>query len=86
MKRLFFLLCLLLTASAAMTCPVCDTRQPAALRGITHGTGPESRWDYLIVWAMVAIVLATLFFSVKWMIRPDEGGEDHIKNFILNNP
>jgi hypothetical protein len=55
------------------------------LKGITHGAGPESQWDYVIVWTTAAIVLLTLFFSVKWLIRPGEKSEDHIKRFILNN-
>ena len=46
---------------------------------------PDSRWDYLIVWITVAIVLLTLFFSVKWMIRPGEKSGTHIKRMILNN-
>ncbi|MFT3903479.1 MAG: hypothetical protein QM727_09910 [Niabella sp.] len=55
------------------------------LKGIAHGAGPQSQWDYLIVWIAVVIVLATLFFSVKWLIRPGEKSDTHIKRFILNN-
>ena len=76
---------LLCNAVWVMTCPVCERNQPKILRGITHGAGPESKWDYVIVWATVAIVLLTLFFSVKWLIRPGEKSDRHIKRFILNN-
>ncbi len=69
---------------AAIACPVCEKRQPKLLRGITHGAGPQSNWDYLIVWAAVLIVLFTLFYTVKWMIRPEEKNKDHIKRMVLN--
>ncbi len=68
----------------AIACPVCERTQPNILRGITHGSGPESKWDYLIVWSMVAVVVITLFYSVKWLLRPGEKADDHIKRDILN--
>jgi len=64
-------------------CPVCDKAQPRILRGITHGTGPDSQWDYLIVLVMVAITLLTLIYSIKWLIRPGEPA-GHIKYLIVN--
>ncbi|HEY4289088.1 MAG TPA: hypothetical protein VGN00_18425 [Puia sp.] len=66
-------------------CPACEAAQPRILRGITHGAGPESRWDYLIVWITVMITLLTLFYSIKWLIRPGEKNAHHIKNLVLNN-
>ncbi len=69
----------------ALACPACEKQQPKILQGITHGTGPESQWDYAIVWVIVVITLLTLFYSVKWMIRPGEKNADHIKQFILND-
>ena len=65
-------------------CPVCEKAQPRLLRGITHGTGPESQWDYLIVLVMVVITVLTLVYSIKWLIRPGEGA-GHIKYLIVNN-
>lgn len=84
-NRVTGILLFLWAAIPAMGCPVCERNQPSALKGITHGAGPESRWDYLIVWITVAIVLLTLFFSVKWIIRPGEKSNAHIKRMILNN-
>lgn len=69
----------------ALACPLCEKQQPKILQGITHGGGPEHQWDYVIVWVTVAIVLSTLYFSVKWLIRPGEKSDTHIKRFILNN-
>ena len=85
MKKIVLSVLLLCNAVWVMACPVCERNQPKILRGITHGAGPESKWDYVIVWATVAIVLLTLFFSVKWLIRPGEKSDRHIKRFILNN-
>lgn len=85
MKRKLFLMFLLVTANiAAFACPACEKQQPKILRGITHGAGPQSDWDYVIVWATVIIVLVTLFFSVKWLINPKEESLNHIKRTVLN--
>ncbi|MBZ0098843.1 MAG: hypothetical protein K8F30_07145 [Taibaiella sp.] len=85
MKRMTILSLLLLQTIYAMACPVCERNQPKVLKGITHGAGPESNWDYVIVWATVAVVLLTVFYSVKWLVRPGEKSESHIKRVILNN-
>lgn len=86
MKRLLSFIGMLLLSVCTAACPVCERNQPEALKGITHGAGPESRWDYIIVWTMVVIVLITLFFSVKWLIYPGEKSTGHIKRFVVNNP
>jgi hypothetical protein len=85
MKKILLSIVVLLNVLYVFACPVCERNQPKILKGITHGAGPESKWDYVIVWVTVAIVLTTLFFSVKWLIRPGEKSDRHIKRFILNN-
>lgn len=86
MKRFLLLLLLVLFSVAGYACPVCDQRQPKLLRGITHGAGPDSNWDYLIISVMGAIVLVTLYYSVKWLLAPGEKSASHIKRFILDDP
>ncbi|MBX2923134.1 MAG: hypothetical protein KF746_13125 [Chitinophagaceae bacterium] len=85
MKKIKLLLLLTVFFVPAIACPVCERQQPDMLKGVVHGTGPESQWDYVIVWAMVAVVLLTLFFSVKWLVKPGEKSDTHIKRIILNN-
>lgn len=85
MKRISITTSLLLISAIGMACPVCERNQPKLLKGITHGGGPDSQWDYVIVWGTAVIVLLTLFFSVKWLVRPGEKSEKHIKRLILNN-
>lgn len=85
MKKTISILILMLSTITAWACPVCEKNQPKILRGVTHGTGPESNWDYVIIWSVVAIVAFTLFFSVKWLVRPGEQAETHIKRSIFNN-
>jgi len=75
----------LLAPALLHACPACEKAQPRILRGITHGAGPESRWDYLIVWIAVIITVLTLYYSIKWLIRPGETTANHIKHSILNN-
>lgn len=86
MKKIILFMPILLATLLVAACPVCERNQPKLLKGITHGAGPESKWDYVIVWTTVAIVLLTLFFSVKWLVRPGEKSDGHIKRFILNHP
>jgi len=85
MKKILLLTSLfILAAFAGWACPMCERQQPAFLRGISHGTGPESNWDYLIIWSMVIVVAFTLYFSVKMLIKPGEKTGSHIKRIILN--
>ena len=85
MKKLISTSAFLAAGISAFACSVCERNQPKVLRGITHGAGPESRWDYLIVLVTIAIVLVTLFFSVKWLLWPGEKSSRHIKRFILKD-
>ena len=79
----FFALLLIIPAWA---CDACKNQQPKVLQGITHGTGPQSEWDMPIIVVSAIIVLITLFFAVKFLVRPNEGDADHIKRSILNSP
>lgn len=83
MKKIFFPLLLLLSYATSFACPVCEKKQPKVLQGIAHGAGPESQWDYVIVGATVAITVITLFFAIKWLIKPGEKEENHIKRMFL---
>jgi len=70
---------------AVIACPACEARQPRLLRGIVHGRGPEDLWDYFILFTAILIFGYTLFYSVKYLVRPGETSGSHIKNFILND-
>ncbi len=84
--RVFILTCLaLMTTLQAWACTVCQSNQPKVLENITHGTGPESNWDYAIIWSAVAIVLVTLFLSIKYLVIPKESNEEHIKYIVIEN-
>lgn len=76
---------LLLQQMVSHACSVCEKRQPKIARGITHGVGPESDWDYLIIGITAFIVVISLIFSVKWLLNPAEDEASHIKRsrFIL---
>ena len=85
MKKSYLFMLLVLSTGTTLACPVCEKQQPKLLRGITHGTGPDSQWDYVIVVVTVVFVLITLFLSVKWLVRPDEAIQGHIKMSIINH-
>jgi hypothetical protein len=84
--RLFSLL--LLSGAAllpvARACEVCAAQQPKLLRGLTHGAGPQGSFDYVIVLAAVAVVLFTLVYAIKFLVRPGEREASHIKRIVLN--
>ncbi|MEO5905737.1 MAG: hypothetical protein ABIQ11_03370 [Saprospiraceae bacterium] len=75
---------LLSVAEFVSACPVCERNQPKLLKGVVHGSGPDSQWDYVIMWAVLTITIVSLYLSVKWVIRPGEKNADHIKYSILN--
>lgn len=85
MKNKLATLLFLLIAGVVNACPVCERNQPKMLKGVTHGSGPESQWDYVIIVSVGIIVLITLFFSVKWLIFPGEKSNTHIKRTVLND-
>ncbi|MGV9011189.1 MAG: hypothetical protein ACOH13_01210 [Flavobacteriales bacterium] len=85
-KKLVISVLASLFAMPMWACEACEKQQPAILKGISHGTGPESGWDMPIIYLSGVIVLITLVFAVKYLVKPGEGAEDHIKRSILNTP
>lgn len=85
MKRLIIFLMILLLGMPlnVLACEVCENRQPEILKGVTHGIGPQDNLDYIITWGAVVIVGVTLFFSIKFLVRPKESNPDHIKNIVV---
>jgi hypothetical protein len=85
--KLKYLLSILifLTVQIATACPVCEKQQPKITQGLTHGAGPQSNWDWVIIAIISVITILTLIYSVKYLIKPGEKNEDHIKQSILSN-
>jgi hypothetical protein len=71
--------------ASAFACEACKKQQPKFLRGITHGSGPDSGWDYVIVAVMVVITLYVFIATLKCLFKPSENDEKHIKRMILND-
>jgi len=69
----------------AWACDACQLQQPKITRNITHGTGPESGWDWFIVGVVALIAVLTFVFSVKFLIRPGEKDKSHIKYSVFSN-
>ena len=84
MKKILIILIFLVTEYTIHACPVCERNQPKILRGIVHGAGPDSNWDYVSVYVTGIIAILALFYSIKWLIRPNEKNTDHVKYSILN--
>jgi len=73
-----------LAANFAFACEACKLQQPAITQNLTHGTGPEGKWDWMIVAAIAVITVYTLIYSLKYLIKPGEKDKNHIKHSILN--
>ncbi|MBL8008995.1 MAG: hypothetical protein JNJ64_00190 [Flavobacteriales bacterium] len=84
MRTLAFVL-FMLSITPVWACDACQKQQPKALQGITHGTGPQSDWDMPIIWVSAVIVVITLVFAVKYLVRPGEQDPGHIKRTVLRN-
>jgi hypothetical protein len=91
MKKHRFLNFLLVTISVlgihskAMACDACKAQQPRFLQGITHGAGPSSNWDYVVVSIMVIITLYSFYAMIKCLTKPAEKNHEGIKSIILNS-
>ncbi|GGF50613.1 hypothetical protein GCM10011339_43950 [Echinicola rosea] len=55
------------------------------LENITHGVGPQGQVDYIITAVALILVILALAFSLKFLIKPGEKSEKHIKNLILED-
>jgi len=81
--KYLLLIPLTILGAAAQACPTCTVGQPKIIRAISHGPGPDSRWDYLIALLFVLITVATAWYAIKYLIRPGETENNHIKRSIL---
>lgn len=85
MRKSVIIFAILFTIQFSLfACPVCERNQPKVLKGIVHGAGPESNWDYVGGVVTGVIALFTLIYSVKWIVKPGEKNPNHIKYSILN--
>lgn len=82
-KYLGLLLFILLAHGNSWACEVCQKQQPKITQSITHGAGPQSNWDWVIIAVISAITLLTLMYSIKYLVKPSEDSADHIKQSIL---
>lgn len=73
------------TYTSALACDACKAQQPKFLQGITHGAGPASNWDYVVVSLMVLVTVYSFYALVKCLVKPADKGHDRIKNMILNS-
>jgi hypothetical protein len=65
MRKIIVLITILLTRQVVFACDVCKKQQPKVLQGITHGTGPQSNWDYVIVIAVGLLGCGYAFLLLK---------------------
>ena len=84
-KLRLVLLVFFASAVQALACDVCKRNQPELLQDISHGTGPQADSEYYIIGGAILLVIFTLIYSVKFLIRPGERSPKHIKHMILKS-
>lgn len=76
---------LILWGSYALACDACQLRQPEVTKDLTHGTGPESSWDWFIVGIVILITVLAFIFSIKYLVKPGEKDRKHIKYSVFSD-
>jgi len=84
MKKTILIVFFLINYLWASACGVCERSQPKIFRGITHGTGPQSNWDFVIIATITIIAILCLYLSIRYLYKPGEKNSGHIKNSIFN--
>lgn len=85
MKKVSIAVILMVSSFFVNACPVCERAKAKTVFGsITHGAGPTSNWDYVAVAIAIISVILTLIFTIKYLVKPNEKNNDHIKYSILN--
>ncbi len=74
----------LLWQTFAWACDACDLQQPKVTRGLTHGAGPESAWEWVAVGATLVITILTIYYFFKYLFRPESKRKINIKTNVLN--
>ncbi len=85
LKIIVFSLALFFIQSIALACDACKKQQPKITQSFTHGSGPQSNWDWVIIAIITVITILTFIYSMKYLIKPGEKNDNHIKQSILNN-
>ena len=75
----------LLIINFSWACEACKLAQPPITRSWTHGAGPTGTVDWIIVSVVSVIILYTLVFSIKYLAKPGEEKNNHIKYSILQD-
>ena len=85
MKKIIFFTIFVIIQQIMYACPVCERANKNKLFGkIGHNAQPTSTFDYIWVWIMIIITLYTLYYSIKYLVKPNENNKNHIKYSILN--
>ena len=86
-RKLLFIMCLMVLglSSPLLACEVCKSQQPKVFQNITHGAGPQGQSDFIIIAVAIVIVLFTLVFSLKYLLKPGEDSPGHVKRTVLEN-
>lgn len=87
MKNLKFKIAalLLFIINFSWACEACQLQQPKITRSFTHGQGPQGKFDWVIVSVVSIIIIYTLIYSIKYLAKPGEKKDSHIKYSILND-
>ncbi|MBO0929370.1 hypothetical protein [Fibrella aquatilis] len=70
MKTRFLTLLFCLLSLWSFACPLCRKRQPKGFANITHGTGPEGLFDYVVFYSSIGVVVLTFGLLIYYSVKP----------------
>ncbi len=78
MKSRFLALLFCLLSAWSLACPLCQKRQPKGFANITHGTGPENLFDYVMLYGSIVVVVLTLGLLIYYSIKPKSADQQPV--------
>ena len=85
MKRVIITAFLFTVHHVIVACDLCKANQPKGFENLTHGEGPQGNVDYIIMVIAIIIVGYTLIMSIKYLARPKETENNHVKNLVVGD-
>lgn len=67
----------------SFACELCKKQQPKGFENITHGNGPETIWDYWILYGSIGIVILTMILFLKYSLKPNNKSFQYTDNQIF---
>ena len=69
-KTCYLTIVFCLLSLRSLACPACQKRQPKGFANITHGTGPEDLFDYVMLYGSIVVVVLSFGLLIYYSLKP----------------